>query len=48
MATAATTVIAQVTQILPTGALDPESVITPGIYIDRIVTPDLTRQEPRR
>jgi 3-oxoadipate CoA-transferase, alpha subunit len=37
MATAATTVIVQVTDIVPVGALDPESVITPGIYVDRVV-----------
>lgn len=37
MATAATTVIAQVPEIVPAGALDPETVVTPGIYVDRIV-----------
>jgi 3-oxoadipate CoA-transferase, alpha subunit len=37
MATAATTVIAQVTEIVPIGALDPETVITPSIYVDRVV-----------
>jgi 3-oxoadipate CoA-transferase, alpha subunit len=37
MATAATTVIAQVTEIVPIGALDPEIVITPSIYVDRVV-----------
>ena len=37
MATAAATPIAQVTVILPVGSLDPESVVTPGIYVDRIV-----------
>lgn len=37
MATAASLTIAQVTRIVPTGALDPELVVTPGIYVDRIV-----------
>jgi 3-oxoadipate CoA-transferase alpha subunit len=37
MATAATTVIAQVAEIVPVGELDPESVITPNIFVDRIV-----------
>ncbi|MCA1221205.1 3-oxoacid CoA-transferase subunit A [Streptomyces sp. 8L] len=37
MATAATTVIAQVREIVETGALDPETVITPSIYVDRVV-----------
>lgn len=43
MATAATTVIAQVTEIVPAGEIDPESVVTPGIYIDRLL-----RAEARR
>ncbi|RVU17671.1 3-oxoacid CoA-transferase subunit A [Streptomyces antnestii] len=37
MATAATTVIAQVREVVDTGALDPESVVTPSIYVDRVV-----------
>jgi 3-oxoadipate CoA-transferase alpha subunit len=37
MATAAATTIAQVTRIVDTGDLDPEAVVTPGIYVDRIV-----------
>ena len=37
MATAATTTIVQVTEIVPVGALDPEAVVTPSIYVDRIV-----------
>ncbi len=40
MATAAATVIAQVTEIVPTGALDPEAVITPSIYVDHVVRAD--------
>ncbi|MFI8093011.1 3-oxoacid CoA-transferase subunit A [Streptomyces sp. NPDC086080] len=37
MATAATTVVAQVTEIVPVGEIDPETVVTPGIYVDRLV-----------
>jgi 3-oxoadipate CoA-transferase, alpha subunit len=37
MATAATTVIAQVTDLVDVGELDPESVVTPSIYVDRVV-----------
>jgi 3-oxoadipate CoA-transferase alpha subunit len=38
MATAATTTIAQVTRVVETGELDPEVVVTPSIYVDRVVT----------
>ncbi len=37
MAGAARLVIAQVRQIVPLGELDPEHVITPGVYVDRLV-----------
>lgn len=37
MASAATLTIAQVREIVPLGALDPESVVTPGIYVKRVV-----------
>lgn len=37
MASAATTTIAQVDRIVPVGSLDPESVVTPGIFVSRIV-----------
>ena len=37
MATAAKTTIVQVSEIVETGSLDPESVITPGIFVNRIV-----------
>ena len=37
MATAATITIAQVNRIVDTGQLDPEAVVTPGIYVDRLV-----------
>lgn len=36
-ATAATTTIAEVKEIVPIGALDPEAVVTPGIFVDRVV-----------
>ena len=37
MATAATTTIVQVHEVVPTGELDPEAVVTPGIFVDRVV-----------
>lgn len=37
MATAATTTIVQVEQVVEAGELDPEAVVTPSIYVDRIV-----------
>jgi 3-oxoacid CoA-transferase subunit A len=37
MATAATVTIAEVEEIVPAGALDPNNIHTPGIYVDRIV-----------
>lgn len=37
MATAATTTIVQVDEIVPLGSIDPESVVTPGIFVDRVV-----------
>jgi len=37
MATAATQAIVQVDEIVPAGGIDPENVITPGIYVDTLV-----------
>lgn len=37
MAAAATTTIAQVKEILPLGALDPEVIITPSLFVQRVV-----------
>lgn len=37
MATAAATTIAQVSELVPTGALDPEAIVTPSIYVDSVV-----------
>ena len=42
MAAAATTTIVEVTDVVPVGGLDPENVVTPSIYVDRVV-----RVEPR-
>jgi 3-oxoadipate CoA-transferase alpha subunit len=37
MAAAATTTVVQVRDVVPAGAIDPEHVVTPGLYVDRIV-----------
>jgi 3-oxoadipate CoA-transferase alpha subunit len=37
MATAADIVVAEVDEIVEPGEIDPESVVTPGIFVDRIV-----------
>lgn len=37
MAMAATTTIAQVSQVVELGALDPEGIVTPGIFVQRVV-----------
>jgi 3-oxoacid CoA-transferase A subunit len=37
MAMAATTTIVEVEEIVPTGSIDPESVMTPAIFVHRIV-----------
>jgi len=37
MAIAARTTIAEVDRIVDAGELDPESIVTPGIYVKRIV-----------
>ncbi len=37
MATAARVVVAEVDEIVDAGELDPEVVVTPGIYVDRLV-----------
>ena len=40
MAMAAMTAIAQVSEIVPLGQLDPETIITPGIFVQRVVRVD--------
>jgi 3-oxoadipate CoA-transferase alpha subunit len=37
MASAAATTIAQVDELVPLGGLDPETVVTPGIFVNRVV-----------
>lgn len=37
MAAAARTTVAQVTSVVALGDLDPEAVVTPGVYVDRVV-----------
>ncbi len=37
MAAAATTTVAEVDEIVALGQLDPESIVTPGIYVNRVV-----------
>ena len=37
MATAASTVVAEVAEVVEVGELDPEAVVTPSIYVDRVV-----------
>ncbi len=44
MATAGKTVIAEVEELVELGALDPDNVHTPGIYVDRVV---VCKQEKR-
>ncbi|MFB0833817.1 3-oxoacid CoA-transferase subunit A [Arthrobacter halodurans] len=44
MAAAATHAIVQVSEIVPAGGIDPEAVVTPGIYVDTLVT--ITGENP--
>ncbi|MFK4762422.1 3-oxoacid CoA-transferase subunit A [Microbacterium sp. ZW T5_45] len=37
MASAATTTVVQVDEIVPLGSIDPETVVTPGLFVDRVV-----------
>jgi len=37
MATAAETVAAEVRELVEVGGIDPEAVVTPGIFVDRVV-----------
>ena len=37
MATGARVTIAEVDEIVEPGALDPECVVTPGVFVDRVV-----------
>ena len=47
MAAAATTTIVQVHEVVPVGDIDPEVVVTPSIYVDRVVVvPTASTPEP--
>lgn len=48
MAAAATHSIVQVDEVVERGALDPEAVVTPGIYVDTVVRVDHPRQQDSR
>lgn len=49
MATAAGTTVAQVSQVVDAGRLDPEAVVTPSIFVNRVVlVPDQREQEVGR
>lgn len=47
MATAAACTIAQVDELVPLGELDPETVVTPGIFVKRVVATASTSSSPR-
>ncbi|MBV9116860.1 MAG: CoA transferase subunit A [Acetobacteraceae bacterium] len=40
MATAASVTVAEVEELVPLGSLDPDCIVTPGIFVDRIVRLD--------
>ncbi|WP_127129156.1 3-oxoacid CoA-transferase subunit A [Georgenia sp. SYP-B2076] len=42
MATAARTTVVQVSEVVETGAIDPEVVITPGVYVNRVAVVEPT------
>jgi 3-oxoadipate CoA-transferase alpha subunit len=44
MATAAKHTIVEVSEVLETGQIDPETVVTPGIYVDTVVRVDAARE----
>jgi 3-oxoadipate CoA-transferase alpha subunit len=43
MATAARVTVAQVAEVVPVGTLDPEAVVTPSIFVDRVVRVEASR-----
>src|SRR5580765_1320624 len=47
MASAAATTIAQVRKVVPLGSLDPENIVTPGIFVRRVVAIDLADRTAR-
>ena len=44
MSTSASSVVAEVEEIVDLGTLDPDTIVTPGSYVDRVVK---TRPEKR-
>lgn len=46
MATAAALTVVEVDEIVPTGSIDPEAVVTPSIYVDRVVVARRAAKEP--
>ena len=46
MATAATTTVVQVESVVEAGQIDPEVVVTPGIFVDRVVVSAVTTVLP--
>jgi 3-oxoadipate CoA-transferase alpha subunit len=45
MASAAKTAIVQVSKVVPLGELDPENIVTPGIFVQRVIeVPQATHQ----
>ncbi len=47
MASAAKCAVAQVREIVPLGALDPEAIVTPGIFVQRVVAIDTSDKAAR-
>jgi 3-oxoacid CoA-transferase A subunit len=45
MATAARITIAEVTAVVEVGELDPEHVVTPGIFVDRVVVQEVQQDD---
>jgi acyl CoA:acetate/3-ketoacid CoA transferase len=45
MATAADVVVAEAEEIVPVGALDPNTIHTPGVYVDYLVEAHTTLEE---
>jgi len=46
MATAAAVAVAEVDEVVELGSLDPETVVTPGIFIDRLIELDSSELRP--
>jgi 3-oxoadipate CoA-transferase alpha subunit len=47
MATAASTTVVQVHRVVEAGEIDPEAVVTPGIFVDRVVVCPARTELPR-